>query len=45
MTELFFPSTPFKRVILYSGGKNIRLVDGEIHQLRDIWNEPAPSVK
>jgi len=45
MTELFFPSSPYDAVTLFSKDPAIRLVEGDIHQLKSIWSEPSSSLK
>jgi fructan beta-fructosidase len=45
MTELFFPSTPYERVILFTEDPSIRLDKGEIHQLKSIWDRSPSSLQ
>jgi len=37
MTELFFPSTPYDQLFLYAENGPIRLAEGTLHQLKNIW--------
>ncbi|MEJ2256718.1 MAG: glycoside hydrolase family 32 protein [Woeseiaceae bacterium] len=37
MTDIFFPTSPFERLALYSNDSRIRLIDGEVLQLGTIW--------
>jgi fructan beta-fructosidase len=37
LTDIFFPSSPFNRILLYAHGGEAVLLGGEMHRLEGIW--------
>ncbi len=37
LTELFFPKTPFKQIILYANKGSVELKKGTLHELKGAW--------
>jgi fructan beta-fructosidase len=45
MTELFFPSKPYQRVILFSEDQSVKLAEGKVYHLLSIWSDSLLSVR